>query len=146
MASSSGGHGTSGYIPSSVYLRSSYRTKQFPTLSSTGGGVATSNQSPVGIDANVGLPLSPLERSDRSTTLTASSSPYRNKYEVPNLQMDSPVGLYNCPQQRTSQAFSSMDDLDALTSSSTSTTTLTGASGGAPSTSHFRGYQVSVVV
>ena len=39
---------------------------------------------------------------------------YRNKYEVPNLQMDSPVGLYNIPQQRTSQAFSSMDDLDAM--------------------------------
>ena len=39
---------------------------------------------------------------------------FRNKYEVPNLQMDSPVGLYNIPQQRTSQAFSSMDDLDAL--------------------------------
>ncbi len=38
----------------------------------------------------------------------------RNKYEVPNLQMDSPVGLYNIPQQRTSQAFSSMDDLDAM--------------------------------
>jgi hypothetical protein len=37
----------------------------------------------------------------------------RNKYEVP-LQMDSPVGLYNIPQQRTSQAFSSMDDLDAM--------------------------------
>jgi hypothetical protein len=28
--------------------------------------------------------------------------------------MDSPVGLYNIPQQRTSQAFSSMDDLDAM--------------------------------
>jgi hypothetical protein len=38
----------------------------------------------------------------------------RSKYEVPNLQMDSPVGLYNIPQQRTSQAFSSMDDLDAM--------------------------------
>jgi hypothetical protein len=38
----------------------------------------------------------------------------RNKYEVPNLQMDSPVGLYNILQQRTSQAFSSMDDLDAM--------------------------------
>ena len=36
---------------------------------------------------------------------------------MPNL--DSPVGLYNCPQQRTSQAFSSMDDLDALTASAT---------------------------
>jgi hypothetical protein len=89
----------SGYIPSSVYLRSSYRTKQFPTLSSSPG-----------IDANLGLPLSPPMMAASKT-----ASPYRSKYEVPNLQLDSPVGLYNCPQQRTSQAFSSMDDLDALT-------------------------------
>lgn len=47
--------------------------------------------------------------------MAKTASPYRNKYEVPNLQLDSPVGLYNCPQQRTSQAFSSMDDLDAMT-------------------------------
>ena len=59
---------------------------------------------------DVGLPLSP--DMSRSSTLP---SPYRNKFEVPNIQIDSPVGLYNCPQQRTSQAFSSMDDLDALT-------------------------------
>ena len=56
----------------------------------------------------MGLPLSPT-----TSTASKTASPYRNKYEVPNL--DSPVGLYNCPQQRTSQAFSSMDDLDALT-------------------------------
>lgn len=65
-----------------------------------------------GIDANVGLPLSP--------PVAKTASPYRNKYEVPNLQLDSPVGLYNCPQQRTSQAFSSMDDLDAMTTKATS--------------------------
>ena len=59
----------------------------------------------------MGLPLSPA-----TSTASKTASPYRNKYEVPNL--DSPVGLYNCPQQRTSQAFSSMDDLDALTASS----------------------------
>ena len=65
------------------------------------------------LDAHVGLPLSPTT----SSTASKTASPYRNKYEVPNL--DSPVGLYNCPQQRTSQAFSSMDDLDALTSATT---------------------------
>ena len=37
---------------------------------------------------------------------------------MPNIQIDSPVGLYNCPQQRTSQAFSSMDDLDAMAAAS----------------------------
>ena len=31
------GSGGGGYIPSSVYLRSSYRAKQYPTLSTTGG-------------------------------------------------------------------------------------------------------------
>ncbi len=121
-----------GYIPSSSVYRSSYRTKQFPTLSSN------HNNSPVGIDANLGLPLSPMERLDRTMT-SSTTSPYRNKYEVPNLQMDSPVGLYNCPQQRTSQAFSSMDDLDALTSTS-STSTLTGAT--ATTSAQYRGYQV----
>lgn len=111
---------SSGYIPSSVYLRSSYRTKQYPTLSTIAPiGNTTRTLSIVGAGqahADVGLPLSPVELTlagsrDRSATLP---SPYRNKYEVPNVQIDSPVGLYNCPQQRTSQAFSSMDDLDAL--------------------------------
>ena len=110
----------SGYIPSSVYLRSSYRTKQYPTLSTIApSGNTTRTLSVVGAGqahADVGLPLNPVEITlagarDRSATLP---SPYRNKYEVPNVQIDSPVGLYNCPQQRTSQAFSSMDDLDAL--------------------------------
>ena len=111
---------TNGYIPSSVYLRSSYRTKQYPTLSTVAPiGNTTRTLSVVGAGqahADVGLPLSPADIAlpgarDRSATLP---SPYRNKYEVPNVQIDSPVGLYNCPQQRTSQAFSSMDDLDAL--------------------------------
>ena len=39
--------------------------------------------------------------------------PYKNRFDL-NSGCDSPVGLYNCPQQRTSQAFSSLDDLDGL--------------------------------
>ena len=96
-----------GYVPSSVYTKSTYRSKQFPTFAAHNSPNAVT-----GIDANVGLPLSP--------PVAKTASPYRNKYEVPNLQLDSPVGLYNCPQQRTSQAFSSMDDLDAMTGATTS--------------------------
>lgn len=109
-------HRKSGYIgPNSIY-KSTYRNKQFPTFASHSNSPSTS----VGIDASVGLPLSPqaLMSSSGSAGVTTSASPYRSKYEVPNLQLDSPVGLYNCPQQRTSQAFSSMDDLDALASKS----------------------------
>ena len=39
--------------------------------------------------------------------------PYKNRFEA-NSGCESPLGLYNCPQQRTSQAFSSLDDLDGL--------------------------------
>ena len=46
----------------------------------------------------------------RSQTLPG---PYKNRFET-NSGCDSPLGLYNCPQQRTSQAFSSLDDLDGL--------------------------------
>lgn len=93
-----GGQSNGGYIPSSVYLRSSYRAKQYPTLS-TGGRHqhrAVSQYEP-GLHAS-------------SSTLP---SPYKNKFEL-NAGCDSPVGLYNCPQQRTSQAFSSLDDLDGM--------------------------------
>ena len=88
----------SGYIPSNVYLRSSYRAKQYPTLST--GSRAHQHRS------------SQYEphSSQHSSTLP---SPYKNKFEL-NAGCDSPVGLYNCPQQRTSQAFSSLDDLDGL--------------------------------
>ena len=96
-----------GYIPSSVYTKSTYRTKQFPTFAAHNSPGSSAAAAGSGIDANVGLPLSP--------PVAKTASPYRNKYEVPNLQLDSPVGLYNCPQQRTSQAFSSMDDLDVMT-------------------------------
>lgn len=94
---------TSGYIPSSVYLRSSYRAKQFPTLSTNSSKTPLLATTEKGVDS-----------SGRSATLP--TSPFRNKYEDPRLtQCDSPVGLYNIPQQRTSQAFSSLDDIDALT-------------------------------
>jgi len=113
---------SSGYVPSSVYLRSaSYRgggnhSKQYHAAINASAAAAAA--AAAGHHGDVGLPLSPegaaaVMGSTRSATLP---SPYRNKYEVPNIQVDSPVGLYNCPQQRTSQAFSSMDDLDALNS------------------------------
>merc|ERR1712130_410334 len=88
----------SGYIPSSVYLRSSYRAKQYPTLST---GNKTHNHRHSQFESH---------SSAHASTLP---SPYRNKFEL-NAGCDSPVGLYNCPQQRTSQAFSSLDDLDGL--------------------------------
>ena len=88
----------SGYIPSSVYLRSSYRAKQYPTLSTGGRHSHRVSQ------------YEPGHHPPQAATLP---SPYRNKFEL-NAGCDSPVGLYNCPQQRTSQAFSSLDDLDGL--------------------------------
>ena len=88
----------SGYIPSSVYLRSSYRAKQYPTLST---GNKTHNHRHSQFEPH---------SSAHASTLP---SPYKNKFEL-NAGCDSPVGLYNCPQQRTSQAFSSLDDLDGL--------------------------------
>ena len=89
----------SGFIPSSVYLRSSYRAKQYPTLS-TGSKVHTHR-------------VSQYEPSHSAVHSSTLPSPYKNKFEL-NAGCDSPVGLYNCPQQRTSQAFSSLDDLDGL--------------------------------
>ena len=60
---------------------------------------------------------------------------------MPNLQVDSPVGLYNCPQQRTSQAFSSMDDLDAMTTGQTG-----GLQASAGSATHFSYQQAAAVL
>ncbi len=106
-----------GYVPSSVYLRSSYRTKQFPTLS----GSSSHPPAPLlATTAEIGGGHHPhppgAAAAPRSATLPPSS-PFRNKYEGHLTQCDSPVGLYNIPQQRTSQAFSSLDDLDALATS-----------------------------
>ena len=97
------GHAGPGYIPSSVYLRSSYRAKQYPTLST--GGRHSHRVS--------GYEPGPHSHHPASTSSSTLPSPYRNKFEL-NAGCDSPVGLYNCPQQRTSQAFSSLDDLDGL--------------------------------
>ena len=94
-------HNGGGYIPSSVYLRSSYRAKQYPTLST--GGRHTHRVSH----------YEPGQHPHGHHSSSTLPSPYRNKYEL-NAGCDSPVGLYNCPQQRTSQAFSSLDDLDGL--------------------------------
>ena len=106
-----------GYIPSSVYLRSSYRTKQYPTLTNDQGikhhhMIVPTPDMVLGKGAPSLLMPSSSGSAATSSTLP-TSSPYRNKYEL-NLQCDSPVGLYNIPQQRTSQAFSSLDDIDAM--------------------------------
>ena len=99
--SGSGPGGGGGYIPSSVYLRSSYRAKQYPPLSTGGRHTHRVSHYEAGHTHS---------HAHSSSTLP---SPYRNKFEL-NAGCDSPVGLYNCPQQRTSQAFSSLDDLDGL--------------------------------
>ncbi len=104
-----------GYLPSSVYLRSSYRSKQFPTLLSNSQG--QSHQLPLLKATADTHEISPATSSS-SRSATLPSSPFRNRYESHLTQCDSPVGLYNCPQQRTSQAFSSLDDIDAMISSS----------------------------
>ena len=135
---------STGYIPSSVYLRSSYRTKQYPTLSSAAAGSPNSTNVAAHIarqhhqihslqqhqqqaqmhhhphrpQSTSSSNLDMVDAAGRSATLP--SSPFRNKYESHLTQCDSPVGLYNCPQQRTSQAFSSMDDLDAMVQSAAS--------------------------
>jgi len=93
-----------GYIPNSVYLRSSYRAKQYPTLSTR------PNQSTSRPAGPVRAVWHPSDHHHHTLP-----SPYRNKFDA-NSGCDSPVGLYNCPQQRTSQAFSSLDDLDGLAS------------------------------
>ena len=96
-----------GHIPSSVYLRSSYRAKQYPTLSTT------RQQQPGPVRGVWGQQQQPDPRSPQHHHHHTLPTPYKNRFEA-NAGCDSPVGLYNCPQQRTSQAFSSLDDLDGL--------------------------------
>ncbi|XP_071519240.1 uncharacterized protein [Panulirus ornatus] len=82
----------SGYIPSSVYTRSQYRSQQYPTLS-------TRSQSVPADEGRVPHP--------RTTNGT---------YPVPDPGIiETPGGLYNIPQQRTSLACHSVDDLDTST-------------------------------
>ncbi|XP_042230584.1 streptococcal hemagglutinin-like isoform X2 [Homarus americanus] len=82
----------SGYIPSSVYTRSQYRSQQYPTLS-------TRSQSVPADEGRVPHP--------RTTNGT---------YPVPDPGIvETPGGLYNIPQQRTSLACHSVDDLDTTT-------------------------------
>ncbi|XP_069165685.1 FERM domain-containing protein 4B isoform X4 [Procambarus clarkii] len=82
----------SGYIPSSVYTRSQYRSQQYPTLS-------TRSQSVPADEGRVPHP--------RTTNGT---------YPVPEPDIiETPGGLYNIPQQRTSLACHSVDDLDTST-------------------------------
>ena len=83
-----------------MYLRSSYRTKQYPTLSTRQSGPVKAVWSQEAAD----------HQHHRAQTLPG---PFKNRFDA-NSGCDSPVGLYNCPQQRTSQAFSSLDDLDGL--------------------------------
>jgi hypothetical protein len=97
-----------GYIPSSVYLRSSYRAKQYPTLSTT----RQQQQQAPGPVRPVWAQAQQQQSSHHHHHHTLPT-PYKNRFEA-NSGCDSPVGLYNCPQQRTSQAFSSLDDLDGL--------------------------------
>ncbi|CAB4070517.1 unnamed protein product [Lepeophtheirus salmonis] len=117
---------TGGYVPNSVYLRSSYRVKRYPTLTSSIGStdspltqrphynhVQNHHQHPHHHHHHMPVPTPEMVLGSSSTRSATLPSPYRNKFEL-NSQCDSPVGLYNCPQQRTSQAFSSLDDIDAL--------------------------------
>lgn len=115
----------SGYVPNPLYLRSSYRSRQYPTLTTPAGSSKSFYNliwTRIKIDilnCFKGIVRGPSEFSpivNTANVKTLPSSPYRNKYEVPNIQTNSPVGLYNIPQQRTSQAFSSMDDLDGMAS------------------------------
>ncbi|XP_063608539.1 FERM domain-containing protein 4A-like isoform X4 [Penaeus indicus] len=84
----------SGYIPSSVYTRSQYRSQQYPTLS-------TRSQSVPADEGRVPHP--------RTTN---------GAYPVPDpgiVLAETPGGLYNIPQQRTSLACHSLDDLGTPT-------------------------------
>lgn len=83
----------SGYIPSSVYTRSQYRSQQYPTLS-------TRSQSVPADEGRISHP-----RVSNGAT-----------YPVPDASIvETPGGLYNIPQQRTSLACHSLDDLDTPT-------------------------------
>ncbi|XP_045129674.1 FERM domain-containing protein 4A-like isoform X2 [Portunus trituberculatus] len=85
----------SGYIPSSVYTRSQYRSQQYPTLS-------TRSQSVPADEGRIPHP--------RIATLNGPA--YTG---VDPALTETPGGLYNIPQQRTSLACHSVDDLDTST-------------------------------
>lgn len=85
----------SGYIPSSVYTRSQYRSQQYPTLSTRSHSVP----------ADEGRVPHPRVPSVNGPTYTG----------VDPALTETPGGLYNIPQQRTSLACHSVDDLDTST-------------------------------
>lgn len=85
----------SGYIPSSVYTRSQYRSQQYPTLS-------TRSQSVPADEGRIPHPR-----------ITSINGPAYSGVD-PALT-ETPGGLYNIPQQRTSLACHSVDDLDTST-------------------------------
>ncbi|KAK7070656.1 FERM domain-containing protein 4A, partial [Halocaridina rubra] len=84
----------SGYIPSSVYTRSQYRSQNYPTLS-------TRSQSVPADEGRVSHPR-------------VSNGAYPGPPDAS--LVETPGGLYNIPQQRTSLACQSLDDLDTPTS------------------------------
>ncbi|XP_050711129.1 uncharacterized protein LOC126995539 isoform X1 [Eriocheir sinensis] len=86
---------SSGYIPSSVYTRSQYRSQQYPTLSTRSHSVP----------ADEGRVPHPRVPSINGPTYTG----------VDPALTETPGGLYNIPQQRTSLACHSVDDLDTST-------------------------------
>lgn len=90
----------SGYIPSSVYTRSQYRSQQYPTLSTRSHSVPA--------DESRGAP-----RGGGS-----SSGGYSGPAGQQGVYTEAPGGLYNIPHQRTSLACHSVDDLDTSSSSS----------------------------
>ncbi|CAL4071441.1 unnamed protein product, partial [Meganyctiphanes norvegica] len=93
----------SGYIPSNAaYARSQYRVQQYPTLSTRSHSVPA--------DEN----RVPHQRSNSSSGTPISYTEATG---------ETPGGLYNIPQQRTSLACHSLDDLDAPPLSATITTT-----------------------
>ena len=95
----------SGYIPSSVYTRSQYRTQHFPTLS-TGPALAASNAASrshsVPAD-EARRPQHPQHPQHPPCTPPSGAGP--------NALTTTPTGLYNIPHQRTSLVCQSLDDL-----------------------------------
>ncbi|XP_076030690.1 uncharacterized protein LOC143018952 isoform X2 [Oratosquilla oratoria] len=89
----------SGYIPSSVFTRSQYRTQQYPTLS-------TRSQSVPADEAR-------LIHNRNATTNGTTTGVINNMEGGDSAVMDTTGGLYNIPRQRTSLACQSLDDLDA---------------------------------
>ena len=98
-----GSAGNVGYVPSSVFTRSSYRTKQYPTLSS---GHATS-------------PPAYLVKDVWDTSASSHNRVPSAALCPPLIGVDSTAGggLYNIARQRASHDFpahSSMDDLEVI--------------------------------